>query len=207
MFCGKCGAKNDDGAKFCSCCGESIQIGGTKKAASKPNHRLIGIIAVVLVAAIVLVSGIGLSGGRSAEETAEQAIAALEALDLTMLYELYPEQIQEWLIESNVNTSTEEEYKQLLREKNEELQTELSVYGTEVAWSGGDLYAISKEAKESVDEWYKNKGISISAAKVLPVKMTINLWGIENSSDYGVVLIKYKGSWYVDEYSIYSMFY
>lgn len=203
MFCGKCGAKNSDDAKFCLSCGEQLQGSGVKKAAKKNHHRLIGIVAVLLVAAIVLVSGLGLFGGRSAEETAEQVMEALEALDLTMLYELYPERIQEWMVESNVNTSTEEEYKKMLREKNEELQAELGGYGAEVEWSHTDLIDIPRE---SLSEVYKLRGMSISAVKALPVKMTINVWGIEKSSDYSVMLIKYRGSWYVDYYNIDAMF-
>lgn len=197
MYCGKCGAKNEDSAKFCANCGEMIPGSGASKTPGKRNHRIIGIIAVVLVAAIVILSGFALFGGRSATDTAAAMLEALTEFDLVQAYNLYPKPVQEILIEQEGITA--DEYRQMLIERNDEVRQELSMLGSEIKWENGDLEDVSAETLTALKKLYKEEiGIDITAAKHLPIKMTVNVWGFSQSQTMDAILIKYKGTWYLD---------
>lgn len=204
MYCGKCGTKNDDNAKFCVKCGEKIHSTEAPAASGKNHHRLIGIIAVILVAAIVLLAGIKLFGGRSAESTADELLAALVEWDLIKVHDLFPEPVQNMMMLQEGVSS--DEYRQLLVERTEEVLQELSTANSLVEWGRGELKDVSPEALAELKEKYAGAvGIDISDAKALPLKVSINVMGFPYTQEDDVMLIKYKGSWYVDYDSIGNM--
>jgi len=201
MYCGKCGAKNEDNAKFCVNCGEMIHSSVTAKVPRKSNHRFIGIIAVALVVAIILLSGIKLFGGRSAENTATQMLNALAALDLVQLFNLYPEPVQEMMIAQE--NMTRDEIIQQLIEQNEEIKEEFHMLGVVPKWQIEELNDVSAERLLSLKKTYsENVGISITDAKTAKVIVLINVLGFNQTQNYDAILIKYKGSWYLDYKSL-----
>lgn len=69
MFCSKCGAKNDDSAKFCEKCGEPLErtsyktdLGSSSALSIKSMklNRKVGILSVIIIVAIVVIISIAL---------------------------------------------------------------------------------------------------------------------------------------------------
>ena len=201
MYCGKCGTQNDDSAKFCANCGESLHSGSTPKAPKKNSHRIIGIIAVALAAVTVLLLGMSLFGGRSAEDTCEQLLEALNDLDMVQVHALFPEPVQKLLVAGA--DASEEEYEQLLIEKNNSLRVQLSSLGSSIEWSLGNPKDVSADRLlELKNQYMEDMGISISGAKSVTVTLYASVLGFTQSQNSEAVLIQYKGSWYVDYYSV-----
>ena len=215
MYCGKCGAKNSDDTRFCAQCGAPIQTTSTpkdppkapqarprtlSKAAPQVNIRMI---AVALAAVVVLISVFGIFTGRSANKTANQMLHALEDFDLVKVYALYPKPIQKWLRESE--DMSKKEYKQMLKEENEEFQEELSLFGSEIQWSKSGV----KNAKDQLKDTkalYKEQGMRISGVKTATIEMSVNFLGYDSTQELDIKLIKYKGSWYLDYFSMGGIF-
>lgn len=198
MYCGKCGTQNDDVANFCSKCGEEINRKNPRPTPRAVNYRTVGIIAVILIAVIILFSGIGLFGGRSAQETAEAVVENLQELDLIKMHELLPAPVQEALV-ANTASGSEAEYFQLLQEKNEEVRSQLYMFGNAVNWKFVKLQDCSKENLDKLTADYKETfGIAITDAKSAVVEISINLLGFTESKTDDFTLIKYKGGWYLD---------
>ena len=121
MFCGKCGSKCDDDAKFCTNCGATIeraqpkasQPGAAGPGSPQPSakgegngknkKRIAGIIAAAAVVMGIVFAVVNIRGGRGYEETVEKFCDITfktnwEAKDVEEYFELMPERMLEILM-------------------------------------------------------------------------------------------------------------
>lgn len=215
MFCGKCGAKNDDSAVFCAECGNRIQAAAPVAPAapaanpapaaapvatgSKPgftlNNRNIGIIAVAAVAVIaLLISCFFIFGGRSYKDVVRDYFKATEKADAKLMMELLPDDLIKYVMKEEDMTK---------KEMTEDLQDSLDMihrYYDEVkiSYEITDTDDFDKDDLKDIKEDYKEIGVKVKDAMVVEVEVTMELDGNERTTTQELTLIKVGGSWYLD---------
>ena len=87
MFCPKCGTKNDDDAKYCEGCGQSLQKGVNKRdVLDKEKNNSSGMsngVKALIVVCIVLIAGIGVTAGMLLQKPAGTAVNTTQAAPTT----------------------------------------------------------------------------------------------------------------------------
>ena len=94
MFCGECGAKNENGAQFCEKCGAKLEVEETvvtkvvapKKPMSKKTKVIIGVVSLVVVALVGAYMYVG--SLVTPEKVALKYFKAYAANDADTLYEV-----------------------------------------------------------------------------------------------------------------------
>ena len=209
MFCGKCGAKNDDSAVFCAECGNRFQAAAPVAPAdpaapaaatgSKPgfklDNRMIGIIAVVGVAVLALIiTCFFIFGGRSYKAVVKDTFKAIETADAKLMMELLPDEMIKSIMKDEDMTK---------KEMTEQLQDML-----DYMFRGADKIKITYEIThtEEVDkddlkdlkEEYKDEyDIKVKDAMIVEVEVTVKVDGEKTTEDMDLYLIKVGGSWYL----------
>lgn len=203
MFCGKCGAKNDDSAVFCAECGarfENAQPAAPEVPSStKPgftlNNRNIGIIAVASVAVIALIiSCFFIFGGRGYKDVVKDYFKAMEKADAKLMMELLPDDVIKYAMKEDDMTKkemTEELQEQLdsLHKYYDKIKISYEITGTE---------EFDKEDLADLKDNYKEIGVKVKDAMSVSVDVTMTLDGREMNNDLELTLIKVGGSWYLD---------
>jgi uncharacterized membrane protein YvbJ len=215
MFCGKCGAKNDDSAVFCAECGNRIQAAAPVAPAapaanpaptaapvatgSKPgftlNNRNIGIIAVAAVAVIaLLISCFFIFGGRSYKDVVKDYFKATEKADAKLMMELLPDDLIKYVMKEEDMTK---------KEMTEELQDSLDMihrYYDEVkiSYEITDTEDFDKDELKEIKEMYEEIDVKVKDAMIVEVEVTMELDGDERTTTQELTLIKVGGSWYLD---------
>lgn len=215
MFCGKCGAKNDDSAVFCAECGNRIQAAAPVAPAapaanpapaaapvatgSKPgftlNNRNIGIIAVAAVAVIaLLISCFFIFGGRSYKDVVRDYFKATEKADAKLMMELLPDDLIKYVMKEEDMTK---------KEMTEDLQDSLDMihrYYDEVkiSYEITDTEDFDKDELKEIKEMYKEIDVKVKDAMIVEVEVTMELDGDERTTTQELTLIKVGGSWYLD---------
>jgi uncharacterized membrane protein YvbJ len=215
MFCGKCGAKNDDSAVFCAECGNRIQAAAPVAPAapaanpapaaapvatgSKPgftlNNRNIGIIAVAAVAVIaLLISCFFIFGGRSYKDVVKDYFKATEKADAKLMMELLPDDLIKYVMKEEDMTK---------KEMTEDLQDSLDMihrYYDEVkiSYKITDTEDFDKDELKEIKEMYEEIDVKVKDAMIVEVEVTMELDGDERTTTQELTLIKVGGSWYLD---------
>ncbi len=212
MFCGKCGAKNDDSAVFCAECGNRIAAAQSAAPAapaateapatatgSKPgftlNNRNIGIIAVAAVAAIALIIGcFFIFGGRSYKDVVKDYFKATEKADAKLMMELLPDDLIKYVMKEEDMTK---------KEMTEDLQDSLDrihkYYDkVKISYEITDTEEFDKDDLKDIKEMYKEIGVKVKDAMVVEVEVTMELDDDERTTTQELTLIKVGGSWYLD---------
>ena len=215
MFCGKCGAKNDDSAVFCAECGNRIQAAAPVAPAapaanpapaaapvatgSKPgftlNTRNIGIIAVAAVAVIaLLISCFFIFGGRSYKDVVKDYFKATEKADAKLMMELLPDDLIKYVMKEEDMTK---------KEMTEDLQDSLDMihrYYDEVkiSYEITDTEDFDKDELKEIKEMYEEIDVKVKDAMIVEVEVTMELDGDERTTTQELTLIKVGGSWYLD---------
>ena len=87
MFCPKCGTKNDDDAKYCEGCGQSLQKGVNKRdMLDKEKNNSSGMsngVKALIVVCIVLIASIGVTAGMLLQKPAGTAVNTTQAAPTT----------------------------------------------------------------------------------------------------------------------------
>jgi len=87
MFCPKCGTKNDDDAKYCEGCGQSLHKGINKKdMLDKERNNSGGMsngVKALIVVCIVLIAGMGVTAGMLLQKPASTAVNTTPAAPTT----------------------------------------------------------------------------------------------------------------------------
>ena len=215
MFCGKCGAKNDDSAVFCAECGNRFQAAAPVAPAapaanpapaaapvatgSKPgftlNNRNIGIIAVAAVAVIaLLISCLFIFGGRSYKDVVRDYFKATEKADAKLMMELLPDDLIKYVMKEEDMTK---------KEMTEDLQDSLDMihrYYDEVkiSYEITDTEDFDKDELKEIKEMYEEIDVKVKDAMIVEVEVTMELDGDERTTTQELTLIKVGGSWYLD---------
>lgn len=209
MFCGKCGAKNDDSAVFCAECGNRIAAAQPAAPAaaeapatatgSKPgftlNNRNIGIIAVAAVAALALIIGcFFIFGGRSYKDVVKDYFKAIEKADAKLMIELLPDDMIKSIMKEEDMTK-----KELTEDLQDELDDMHEYYDkVKISYEITDTEEFDKDDLKDLKKDYKEYDVKVKDAMVVEVKVTLEFDGRDISNTMELTLIKVGGSWYLD---------
>lgn len=110
MFCSKCGAKNDDSAKFCEKCGEPLNKSSSEKEIvvsieDTKRNKKVGIISVIVCAIVIAVILFIAFGGRSYKEVIDEYIDAHLSCDTDAILNLYPKEIVDHIIDEEIENN------------------------------------------------------------------------------------------------------
>ena len=87
MFCPKCGTKNDDDAKYCEGCGQSLQKGvNEREMLDREKNNSGGMsngVKALIVVCIILIAGIGVAAGMLLQKPASTAANATQPAPTT----------------------------------------------------------------------------------------------------------------------------
>jgi predicted nucleic acid-binding Zn-ribbon protein len=216
MFCGKCGAKNDDNAEFCTSCGAKLKkyVPGAESTVSvsyqnDKKHRG-GIIAALIAVAAVIILGVVLFGGRGYKTTIKKYADATFDADAGAIFDLIPDKVVDYEMEQDEVDS--DDLKDTVDEANEMLQDQLDSIdsyfgeGWKVTYKILDVENIRGDDLDEIKDAYKDAGVRVSAAKQVKVEFTVKKDETENSNSMDVSLIKVGRSWYLDVMSMGDLF-
>lgn len=216
MFCGQCGTPNADSATFCANCG--AKLNGTPGVASihhsavlqTKNYRKIGIIAVAVIAIIAIVLVLVLTGGRGYKATVDKFIAASFEVDAEAIVDLMPDEVIDYALK-DAGYDTDDR-SMLIQKANDTLQDTVD----RIERSVGSDWTVSHEIEDVEDvtgtdldalkQEYENLGVKISAAKTVPVNLTVTVGSNSDSTYTKISVIKVGRSWYLDMLSMDSIF-
>lgn len=219
MFCGKCGAKLEEGVTFCPQCGTptgaapTAETAGTAPAAKKPNLPvLVGAVVLVAVIVVSLLFAVGPLGGRSAEKTIDQLFESVLNADTRGLMSLVPDGMVEAAMEES--DMDEDEYEEQLDDMDEQLESSLSMME---ALAGEDWTMtheivstenITGEDLADLKDDYEEYNVKISAAKKLKLHITLlDSEGEEvDDSSTEMYVVKCGRDWCLDVNSMGNIF-
>lgn len=197
MYCGKCGAQNEDGVRFCGSCGAALEQPAENGTGKMGKEKLIGIGVVGVAAILVIVLACSLFGGRGYKSTVKKYMKAVTSAELEDVLDLVPKGLKD-----------EEEYDELeedLEDAEEDMKEELEKYKYDYEIkddkdiTGDDLEEIQEEYEEEYD-------IKVKAAKEVEVKLYVEYEGEKMDTTMDVSVIKIGGSWYLDVLNMGSLF-
>lgn len=216
MFCGKCGAENDNGAVFCTKCGSPIN-GESMKSANKVTdvkvknrNRKVGIIVAVAVVVIAFIAIFALFGGRGYKSTVKKYFNATMKADAKAIINLIPDEVMEKALEDEgydkdeINLFVEEGEKEL--EKAMDKIDDSVGEGWKMTYEITDTEDITGKDLKEIKEDYEDYDIEISEAKKVEVEVTVKVKDNENSNTARLYLIKVGKNWYLDVENMGSIF-
>lgn len=179
MFCGKCGAKLNEGETVCPNCGTACagKAKPVKKAAMNP--MVLAVAAVVIVAVVAF----AFLGGRSEEQVIKEFFDTMVSGDVDGFLDTMPEEILNSTYEGSDMT-----YRKVC------MQIPGGIKASNISIVP-DILSIQKVSNSSE---YKQYGINVSAVKVANVELTFMTDGMIDSNTYTVRLVKIGQKWYVD---------
>ena len=203
MFCGKCGAKNDDSAVFCAECGNRIAAAQHAAPAtatgSKPgftlNNRNIGIIAVAAVAALALIIGcFFIFGGRSYKDVVKDYFKAIEKADAKLMIELLPDDLIKSIMKEE--DMTKKEMTEDLQDKLDDIHEYYDK--VKISYEITDTEEFDKDDLKDLKKDYKEYDVKVKDAMFVEVEVTLEFDGRDITNTMELTLIKVGGSWYLD---------
>ncbi|MCH5353703.1 MAG: zinc ribbon domain-containing protein [Acutalibacter sp.] len=219
MYCGKCGANNEDGAVFCSECGE--RLSGAESQAAVPqtavpqaavpavgkeaHFRKIGIAAVAVVAVVIVAVFFLFSGSKSYERPLKQLVNGINSLNVSdMIDSMLPPEALEYL-EDSFGMGYMKDY--LL----DSMLDGLDGFDMKSVHISYKLEKASDVLAGDVDgSWYSQLerycGIEVKDYKKLSVKLSVEINGLKATLPGNVIVYKVGGKWYVDPTSLEDMF-
>lgn len=219
MFCTKCGAKNEDSAKFCVECGAKLgnsnvrikiptpsetDSGMNKKVIRNPRKKInvIPIIILLILAVAVVTFPRLILSGQSEKKLIKEFIKAEMTADGEKVIEILPDEIVE-AAETQGGMTKNEFIKAVQEQLNSAMNTVVNTYGEEWKYSY-EIKSIKKASQEDIEEWkntYKDgfeMDVDISEGKICEVEINFNGNEIRNTSNIELNLVKIRGKWYVD---------
>lgn len=210
MFCGKCGAKNEEGVAFCGECGAKlIDIPATasptvtSSATETIKHKHVGIIAVavVVIAALLLLFGaLGGSGGNSPKAAAEKFVKGLINGDGKQILNSIPDKVVDAALKE-IDYTKKEAYEEISKLSEE-------AFGTlgddcSISYKITEVEDPSETIIKNLTETYKEEfNITIKDVKTVSLSLTLKKGSNEQSMPLKLKVIKVGGSWYIDVNSI-----
>lgn len=221
MYCTNCGAKNEDGAKFCVKCGEKLnnsslgrKIEVTEKTPyfeqavgkkSKEVHKKIKIIPVVilliLVVAVVIFPKFIMSG-QAEKKIIKEFMEAEMTGDAEKIIDILPEEILE-IAKTEGGMSRNELAEEMRKQFDSVIGTLESTYGEDWKYSYkiNSIKKLSQEDMEDIKDMYSDDlemKLDISEAKTAKVEVNVRGDNLDNTLTLDVNLLKIKNKWYLD---------
>ena len=206
MFCTKCGAQNDNGAKFCIKCGEKLETTAVTVTKSGPpalanltgdKRKLITVIAGAL-AVILLLSLV--FGGRGWKKTANKFMDAFLDMDAKGIVAVMPDKVLDRALEEEGYSKNDR--KVLIAELQEELDYSMSyleMFGDiDMDYKIRGAEDVSRDDLADLKEMYSEFDVKVSAAKEVDVEITIEVSEMSQTQSVEIVVIKIGRSWYID---------
>lgn len=210
MFCGKCGANNTEGATFCKSCGEKLgeAVSAELSGSKKNNNKVIGIVAVSVLAVVIVVCFAVFAGGRSYKATIEDLITSTFEIDARTIISLIPEEAIEYALDKEDMSKRE-----LIEEIDYQLEKSVKQYDRyfdnwEYSYEITEVVDTTGKKLKGIKEDYKDElDIAVKAAKNVTVETKITADDdFENTNSMELLLIKVGNSWYLDVYSMGDLF-
>lgn len=227
MFCGKCGERLDDNAKFCTKCGNLVNE-NSKAEQVKPEtekykkivngnskNKTVGVIVVAIVVLVLLSGGFLLFGGRSYKKTVKEYVNAqfdCSQDSIKKIAKLFPEGMWEQIVEQGMaegEFESEGEAIEFLEEQLKDAHETLEkYYGKDFKYS----YKITEEEDlnkkdiREIEEDWEDMGVTfekeIKEGKEITIKVEIKSGDGENTVDneLDLELVKVGRSWCLAEF-------
>lgn len=216
MFCSKCGHPVDDGAAVCGNCGSAVENPGISdggivapKGKTMINFRdpktlgiIAGAVAVFLLLFLVF-------GGQSYKSAVDNMLDGIFDGNGNKIMKALPDEVIEVMADESGMSK---------REMADYLEDTLGEMVEELEYYVGDDWSVSHKITGTrnydlsdmryIREDYEEIGIEIKEAKIVEVELTIKAFGMSETTDMEIGVIKVGGSWYVDvQNSDMDMFY
>lgn len=216
MFCGKCGAKNEDHVAFCANCGAKLNSASSTSTVTlstpSQNHqnRRVGIIAVAVVAVAVVLLGVFLFGGRSYKSTVEKYIDYQFDGNAEGIINLMPDKMLDYAMEQDGYAPSDLD--EAIADMNDELQDQLDTLdsyfeeGWDISYKITDTEDVKGDDLDGIKDSYADADVKVSAAKSVEVELTITSGETESSNSMYIDLVKVGRSWYLDVASMGNLF-
>lgn len=216
MFCGKCGAENDNGATFCVKCGAAINSeqmepdNNVTDVKAKKKDRKVGIIVAVVIIAVALIVIFTLFGGRGYKSTVKKYFDASMNADAKAIINLIPEEVMKKALEDEGYDKDEmnlfiEEWEKELEKAMDKIDDSVGE-GWKMNYEITDTEDITGKDLKEIKEDYEDYDIEISEAKKVEVEVTVKVKDKENSKTAKLYLIKVGRIWYLDVENMGSIF-
>ena len=208
MYCGQCGAKNDDAAAYCGNCGARLTPAQPNPVARpKPRRSKAPVLAAVVVVVIAIVLVVwNPFGGRSPEKVVGQFVDSVLDGDLDGVLDVLPDgMVKKAMGYEGISDSQMES---LLEEGEDKLQSMLEqidyYYGNwDYEYEILSMEDLHGSELTNIQNRYEELGYDVSAAKVVDVGMTLLVDGEEEAYETTrIYLIEIGRSWYFE--TIYS---
>ena len=205
MYCGQCGAKNEDTAAYCGTCGARltpVQPNPAEQPAKKRSKApVLAVAAVVVVLAIVLLVWKPF-GGRSPEKVIDQLITSVLDGNMDGMLDVLPDGMLEKSMEYDGMSKSQMD--SFLEEVEDELQSMLEqiddYYGDwDYEYEILSMEDLRGSELRNIQDQYEELDYDVTAAKVAEVGMTLLVDGDEESYETTrFYLVEIEGSWYFE---------
>ena len=211
MYCTKCGAKNEDDAKYCEQCGAKLQntVDNIKPAVLPDKHvpkkekrghtniKIAPIIILIILLILVLMFPRLILSGQTEKKIVKEFVEAE-----MKIVEFLPEEILN-AIETEGGMSKAEFTEALHDNLDSAMNTIKNTLGEDWKYSYNikRIKSVSKEELEELKEKYRDEtelDLDISEAKTAEIDLTAGDGETESSSVMDINIIKIKNKWYLD---------
>ena len=211
MFCGKCGERLDDNAKFCTKCGNLVNE-NSKAEQVKPEtekykkivngnskNKTVGVIVVAIVVLVLLSGGFLLFGGRSYKKTVKEYVNAqfdCSQDSIKKIAKLFPEGMWEQIVEQGMAEGEFESEGEVIEFLEEQLKDAHETLEEDLN---------KKDIREIEEDW-EDMGVTfekeIKEGKEITIKVEIKSGDGENTVDneLDLELVKVGRSWCLAEF-------
>ncbi len=214
MFCTKCGAENDDNARFCVECGAKLGNSGkgirppsydseadvSKKMWNVGKYKKIIPIIILVILAVLLVSKLILPG-QTEKKVIKNIMSAEMTGDVDKIMDIVPEDLWDAAEKEGLSRKEiKEELQDVLSEARDSLDSILGE-NWKYSYKIKNIEKVPKEDLEDIRETYKDavgKEVNISEAKKVQVELTVKTKDTEKSETMTIYIIKIKNKWYLD---------
>lgn len=206
MYCGKCGAKNEDGDVFCRECGERILGEAPRTAAPPParekqgHYRKVGILAVAVVIIAAAIAAFLLFGGKPYERPLKLLTDGVNSQNASHLVQsMLPEKAVQKMAEENEDFMETMEEEALKGFDGQEVKISYKLEEANDALTSD----VSNSIRSELDNNYE---IKITDQKKLTVKLSVKMEEAEVSARVHLIVYEADGKWYLDPMSLQDAF-
>ena len=222
-FCKKCGNQLNAGAQFCPRCGEPVSqpasdyqptnfsqpVPTAPNKSKAPLFILIGIAAAVVLVIVLLLRG---CGGAAYEKPVKVMLDTMISGKYDMktaqkMVDQIPDPVIDAMIEDYGAYDTEREFVEELAGELEDMADDISEYNPSYKTTG--TKKMDSDDIETLEEQYSDYidvDLKISEAYTIKVSLYSTEDGEENKEKAELNTIKVKGKWYLDYFSMNSIF-